>query len=71
MRELEQGHTDLSNEERVRYWASRTPSERIAAGWQMTLDHYRAIGQYEDGQTMDKSIVRLRLRSEAECNNDA
>ena len=48
----------LSEQERVEYWASRTPNERHAAAWEMTIEHYRKLGLWHEGQQMDKTITR-------------
>ena len=60
----------LSEQERVEYWASRTPQERIAAGWEMTKEHYRKLGLWHEGMPMDKSAFRIMrhrdLRSDDE-----
>ena len=49
----------LSEQERVEYWASRTPQERTAAAWEMTKEHYRKLGLWYEGMPMDKSVVRI------------
>jgi acyl-coenzyme A thioesterase PaaI-like protein len=49
----------LSEQERVEYWASRTPDERVAAAWEMTKEHYRKLGLWHGGMQMDKSFVRI------------
>ena len=48
----------LSEQERVEYWASRTPNERHAAAWEMTKEHYRKLGLWHEGMKMDKTITR-------------
>jgi len=40
---------DIKDEE-YRYWDSVSPSERIAAGHQMSVEGYRAYGSTADGR---------------------
>jgi hypothetical protein len=60
----------LSAQERVEYWASRTPQERMAAGWEMTKEHCRKLRLWHEGMQMDKSAFRIMrhrdLRSDDE-----
>ena len=57
LKTLQEGEA-LSEQERVEYWASRTPNERVAAGWEMTKEHYRKLGLWHEGMKMDKTITR-------------
>jgi hypothetical protein len=50
---------DIKDEE-YRYWATVSPSERIAAGHQMSVEGYRAYGYTADGQELKKVAVRLQ-----------
>lgn len=61
---------NLSGGERVRYWSLKTPQERIAAGWKMTVAHYKALGSHVEGQGMQKNIAQLRRVEDAKRDND-
>jgi hypothetical protein len=50
---------DVKDEE-YRYWASVSPSERIAAGHQMSVEGYRASGSSADGREPKTVAVRLQ-----------
>jgi hypothetical protein len=50
---------DVKDEE-YRYWASVSPSERIAAGHQMSVEGYRAYGYSADGRELKTVAVRLQ-----------
>ena len=50
---------DIKDEE-YRYWASVSPSERIAAGHQMSVEGYRAHGYSTDGRELKTVAVRLQ-----------
>jgi hypothetical protein len=55
----------LSKQERAEYWAGRPPQERTAAAWEMSKEHYRKLGLWQEDQEMDKSIFRIaRTREE-------
>jgi len=42
--------TDEDRAESYRYWASKTPAERIAEGWRLSVEHYGIpIGDLRDG----------------------
>jgi hypothetical protein len=47
-------------DEEYRYWASVSPSERIAAGHQMSVEGYRAHGFTADGRELKTVAVRLQ-----------
>lgn len=50
-------------DEEYRYWSSLSPSERVAAGHQMSVEGYRAYGLAADGQQL--KTVALRFQREA------
>jgi hypothetical protein len=50
---------DVKDEE-YRHWASVSPSERIAAGHQMSVEGYRAYGYSADGRELKTVAVRLQ-----------
>jgi hypothetical protein len=50
---------DVKDEE-YRYWASVSPSERVAAGHQMSVEGYRAYGYSADGRELKTVAVRLQ-----------
>ena len=43
-----------------RYWQSRSYSERINATWEFTLELYRMKGLVQDGQGLQRSVVRIQ-----------
>ena len=54
--------TDLEEQERetLRYWRSRTSSERMNATWEFTLEIYRMKGLVKDGQRLQRSVVHIQ-----------
>lgn len=52
---------DVKDEE-YRYWASVSPSERFAAGHQMSVEGYRAYGYSADGRELKTVAVRLQRK---------
>jgi hypothetical protein len=49
-------------DEEYRNWASLSPSERIAAGHQMSVEGYRAHGHPADGRELKTVAVRLQRK---------
>ena len=47
-------------DEEYRYWQSLPASERIAAGHQMSVEGYRALGYAADGADLKRVAVRLQ-----------
>ena len=47
-------------DEEYRYWQSVSPSERIAAGHQMSVEGYRAYGFEVDGRNLKRVAVRFQ-----------
>ncbi len=54
--------TDFDEQERetLRYWQSRSSSERMNATWEFTLDIYRMKGLVKDGQRLQRSVVHIQ-----------
>jgi len=50
-------------DEEYRYWASLSPAERIAAGQQMSVEAYRALGFVADGRELRTVAVRFQRQS--------
>jgi hypothetical protein len=46
-------------DEEYRYWQSISPSERIAAVYQHSVDAYRMKGIIADGQGLKRTLVRF------------
>jgi hypothetical protein len=49
---------DEMKDEEYRYWHSLPPSERLAAGHQMSVEGYRAYGYTADGRQLKTVAVR-------------
>jgi hypothetical protein len=54
--------TDLEEQqaETYRYWQSVSSSERMNATWEFTLEMYRMKGLVQDGQGLQRSVVRIQ-----------
>jgi hypothetical protein len=50
---------DLKDEE-YRYWQSLPASERIRAGYQLSVEGYRANGYTADGRELKTTLVRFQ-----------
>jgi hypothetical protein len=50
---------DEMKDEEYRYWQSKTPAERFAAGHQMSVEGYRAYGYSADGAELKRVAVRI------------
>lgn len=48
---------EQAKDEEYRYWQSVSPSERIAAAWDLSIDQYRMKGIEPDGQALRRSVV--------------
>ena len=46
--------------ETLRYWQSRSTSERMNATWDFTLEIYRMKGLVKDGQRLQRSVVHIQ-----------
>lgn len=57
------GSFEEIKDEEYRYWAGLSPSERIAAGHQMSVEGYCALGLSADGRELKTVAVRLQRES--------
>jgi hypothetical protein len=47
-------------DEEYRYWQSVSPSERIAAIFELSVEAYRMKGIIADGQGLKRTLVRFK-----------
>jgi hypothetical protein len=50
---------DMKDEE-YRYWQSVPATERIRAGYEMSVEGYRAYGYSGDGRELKRTLVRFQ-----------
>jgi hypothetical protein len=46
-----------AKDEEYRYWQGVSPSERIAAAWELSIEQYRMKGIEPNGQALRRSVV--------------
>ena len=44
----------------AKYWATASSQEKFAETLRLSIEKYKELGLYEDGQKMDKSVVIIR-----------
>ncbi|HZY64050.1 MAG TPA: hypothetical protein VFE38_16150 [Edaphobacter sp.] len=49
-----------AKDEEYRYWQSIPASERIRAGYQMSIEGYRAYGHSADGRELKRTLVVIQ-----------
>ncbi len=49
---------DEAKDEEYRHWQSVSPSERLVAAWQLSIEQYRQKGIEPDGRRLRTTAVR-------------